>query len=331
MNINYNPVAGWIHPSRHRIMMLEALLRCFKMPTANPAIVFEHVTHIYPKITQPALNDVSLEIPPRGIYGLLGPNGAGKTTFLRLAAALMKPTQGRVLVGGYATAQEADHIRRLIGYLPQEYDLYPSLTGWEFLDYMALLSGVPDREKRIRELLAWIGLEHAAHKRLRTYSGGMKQRLALAQALLTQPPILLLDEPTTGLDPEERLHFKDWLLDYAQEHTVVLSSHLIEDIALLCHQVAVLRQGRVRYHGPVSGLLKVVEGKVWVAVLPRAHRRIQVKSMVPIATRVLEDGSGRVEVRFLWLKTDRPPVEGAQPTSPVLQDAYVYLQQGEQE
>ncbi|MDQ7029723.1 MAG: ABC transporter ATP-binding protein [Ardenticatenia bacterium] len=277
------------------------------------------------------MKGVSLEIPPRGIYGLLGPNGAGKTTFLRLAAALMEPTQGRVLVGGYNTAQEGDRIRRLIGYLPQEYELYPALTGWEFLDYMALLSGVSNREHRIRELLAWVGLEHVAHKRLCTYSGGMKQRLALAQALLTKPPILLLDEPTTGLDPEERLRFKDWLLDYAQEHTVVFSSHLVEDIALLCDHVAVLRRGRVRYQGPVADLVKVVEGKVWGVLLPRERRRIQVDGVVPIATRVLEDDPERVEVRFLWLADDPPPVEGAQPVRPTLQDAYVHLQQGSDE
>jgi len=297
------------------------------MSKQTAAIVCESVIYTYPKTIQPALNDVSLEIPPRGIYGLLGPNGAGKTTFLRLAAALMEPTQGRVLVGGYNTAQEGDQIRRLIGYLPQEYELYPTLTGWEFLDYMALLSGVANRKNRIRELLAWVGLEHAAHKRLRTYSGGMKQRLALAQALLTEPPILFLDEPTTGLDPEERLRFKDWLLDYAQAHTVVFSSHLVEDIALLCDHVAVLRRGRVRYQGPVADLVKVVEGKVWDVILTREHRRVQADGVVSIATRVLEDDPGRVEVRFLWLVDDPPPVEGARPVRPTLQDAYVYLQQ----
>ncbi len=294
------------------------------------AIVFERVTYTYPKANQPALDDVSLEIPSIGVYGLLGPNGAGKTTFLRLATGLMAPAQGRVLVGGYDTARNSHLVRRMIGYLPQEYELYPALTAYEFLDYMALLSGVPDREKRIRQLLAWVGLEHVADKRLRTYSGGMKQRLVLAQALLTEPPILFLDEPINGLDPEERLRFKDWLLDYAEEHTVVFSSHSIEDIALLCDWVGVLRRGQVRYHGSVAGLIKIVEGRVWIATLPRKHRRLQADGMMPTATRVLEDSSGRVEVRFLWLAGGPPPVESARPAEATLQDAYVYLQQGDE-
>lgn len=290
-------------------------------------IVFESVTYTYPKANRPALNAISLKIPSGGIYGLLGPNGAGKTTFLRLATGLMAPTHGRVFVGGHDTERDGHLVRRSIGYLPQEYELYPALTGWEFLDYMALLSGVPNREKRIRELLEWVGLERVACKRVRTYSGGMKQRLALAQALLGEPPILFLDEPTNGLDPEERLRFKDWLLDYAQNHTVVFSSHLVEDVALLSDRVAVLRQGQIRYEGPVIGLLKVVEGKVWAVILAREQRRVEGEGVVSIATRVVEDGSGRVEVRFLWLADGSPPVDGARPVTPTLQDAYVYLQQ----
>ncbi len=295
-------------------------------PERPAAIVFENVTHIYPKAAQPALKDVTLKIPRRGVYGLLGPNGAGKTTFMRLAAALIASSKGRVFVGGYDTQRESDRVRGIVGYLPQEYELYPTLSGWEFLDYMALLSGVSDREKRVRELIAWVGLEHAAHKPLRTYSGGMKQRIALAQAILSQPPILLLDEPTTGLDIEERLRFKDWLLNYAQGATVVFSSHLVEDIALLCDWVVVLRQGEIRYHGPVSDLIRMVEGKVWARVLPRDRRQVQAEGMVPIATRVLEDGSGYVETRFLWLIEGPPPMEDVKPVRPTLQDAYVYLQ-----
>ncbi len=295
------------------------------MPACEPAVVFEQVTHVYPGAQRPALAQVTLEIPFPGIYGLLGPNGAGKTTLLRLATALMAPTQGRVRIGGHDTVQAGDRVRRVIGYLPQEYELYPALTGWEFLDYMALLCDVPNREDRIRELLVWSGLEHVAHKRLSTYSGGMKQRLALAQTVLTRPPFLFLDEPTTGLDPEERLRFKEWLLDYAQDHTVVFSSHLVEDIALLSEQVAVLRQGRMRFAGPVAALIEVVAGKVWTAVLPRTQRRLQAKGAVPVATRVLESAD-RVETRFLWLAQGPPPVEGAQPVKPTLQDAYVYLQ-----
>jgi ABC-type multidrug transport system ATPase subunit len=191
---------------------------------------------------------------------------------------------------------------------------------------MALLAGLEDPKARATELLTWAGLRDAGRRKIRTYSGGMKQRLAVAQALLHEPPLLVLDEPTTGLDPEERLRFKDWLLDYAQEHTVVLSSHLVEDIALLCDRVAVLREGEIRYQGAVPDLVRLAEGKVWQVVLPRTARRVNEKGVVPVRTRVLEDGSGRVEVRFLWLRPGPPPVAEARPATPCLEDAYMYLQ-----
>ncbi len=301
------------------------------MRITQESIIFERVTHIYPGRNEPALENVDLVIPEKGVYGLLGPNGAGKTTLLRLAAALMEPTQGRVLVKGHDTRKDGHRIRRLIGYLPQEYDLFPMLTGREFLEYMALLEGLPQREKRINDLLAWIGLEKVAHRPIRTYSGGMKQRLALAQAVLSQPPILLLDEPTTGLDPEERLRFKDWLLDYAQNHTVVLSSHLVEDIALLSDRIAILRQGQLRCQGRLVELVKKVEGRVWIVILPWKQRDIlqKIEHLIPISTRVLEDGSGQLEVRFLWMASGTPPIPHAQLAKPTLQDIYKFIQIGE--
>ncbi len=292
---------------------------------------FQDVTYRYPRASRPALQKVTLSIPKGGVYGLLGPNGAGKTTFLRLLTTLLPPTQGRLRVLGRDTRQAPAAIRRHIGYLPQEYTLYPHLRGREFLHYMALLSGIDDPEGTVDTLLEWAGLRAAAERKIRSYSGGMKQRLAVAQALLGNPPLLVLDEPTTGLDPEERLRFKDWLLDYAQEHTVVLSSHLVEDIALLCDRVAVLRQGKVRYQGSLRALLHLVEGKVWQVVLPRQARRLRAAGLFPVRSRVLEDGTGQVEVRFVWLKAPPPPVPGAQPVQASLQDAYVYLQQGEGE
>ena len=292
------------------------------------AVHFEQVTYQYPRSARPALRGATVSIPQGGVFGLLGPNGAGKTTFLRLLTALLPPITGRVRVLNLDTTRAPLQVRRQIGYVPQEYALYPQLTGWEFLHYMALLAGLDEPAARADELLAWAGLRQAARRKIRTYSGGMKQRLAVAQALLGQPPLLVLDEPTTGLDPEERLRFKDWILEYAQEHTVVFSSHLVEDVALLCDRVAVLREGEVRYQGPVSGLIRLAEGKVWRVVLPRTARQIGGKGVLPVRTRVLEDGSGRMEVRFLWLGAGAPPIADAQPAAPRLEDAYVYVQRG---
>jgi len=297
-------------------------------PPSDQAVELQRVTYRYPKSSRPALDGVDFAIPAFGVFGLLGPNGAGKTTLLRLIAALMAPTRGRILVLGQDTVQNPAHVRRSIGYVPQEYDLYPHLTGREFLHYMALLAGIPQPEQRVMELLDWAGLQRAARHRLRTYSGGMKQRLAVAQALLTEPPILILDEPTTGLDPEERRRFKEWIFDYSRDHTVVFSSHLIEDIALLSHQVAVLRQGAVRFHGPVRDLLQVVAGRVWQVRLTRTQYAHRPSGMLPVSTRLVDGQPDQMELRFVWLAEGKPPLENAHPVAPALEDAYVFLQHG---
>lgn len=288
-------------------------------------VSFQNVTKRYKGSASPALSNISLEIPPRGIFGLLGPNGAGKSTFLRLIATLSRPTKGRVIVGDHESTREPAQVRKLIGYVPQEYTLYPNLTAWEFLDYMALLSGIKQRRQRIEEVLEMVGLRQVAHRGLKTFSGGMKQRVAIAQALLHRPPLLLIDEPTTGLDPEERVRFIEWVLAYGNQNTIVFSTHFVEDVSLTCDHVAILYQGTLLFCGRPSDLIRKAEGKVWRASVPREQWLIMQKQAVIIESRIREEMPGWVEVRYL---DDGPSPSNAamkEVVKPSLKDAYFYL------
>ncbi len=200
-----------------------------------------------------ALSDVDLTIPT-GMYGLLGPNGAGKTTLMRILAGILRPTDGTVWIGEHDCATEAGRVavKRTLGYLPQELGLYPDLSAREFLDYIGILKGMDDRtarQRRVDELLDTVALANVANRKLKTFSGGMKRRVGIAQALLNDPQLLIVDEPTAGLDPEERIRFRNLLADLAGDRTVLLSTHIVEDVAQTCRMLAVLAGGHVRFHG----------------------------------------------------------------------------------
>src|SRR5579872_2937137 len=195
-----------------------------------------------------ALEGINLSIPG-GMYGLLGPNGAGKTTLMRILAGILRPSSGRLCIGGYdyETEKGRVEVKRLLGYLPQEMGVYPDLNAREFLDYVAILKGMDDRRarsRRVDELLEIVSLTAVARRKLKTFSGGMKRRVGIAQALLNDPRLLIVDEPTAGLDPEERIRFRNVLADAAAERTVILSTHILEDIAQTCQRMAVLHEGR---------------------------------------------------------------------------------------
>lgn len=286
---------------------------------------FQNVTKRYKGNDTPALHRVSLEIPAGGIFGLLGPNGAGKTTFLRLVATLSKPTEGHVIVGGYETTREPAYVRKLIGYVPQEYTLYPQLTAWEFLDYMALLSGIKKRREIIKEVLEVVGLTQVSHQPLKTFSGGMKQRVAIAQAILHRPPLLLIDEPMRGLDPEERAYFTEWLLTYSSRNTIIFSTHLIEDVASTCNHIAILHQGNVLFNGSTRDLIREAEGKIWQTVIPREQWLVMQKQKTVIESRVREDAPRWVEIRYLDEGFQLKEGVEAKPVKPSLKDAYFYL------
>ncbi|WP_028986330.1 ABC transporter ATP-binding protein [Thermicanus aegyptius] len=210
-----------------------------------------------------ALVEMNLKIE-KGIFGLLGPNGAGKTTLMRILATLLKPTNGTALLNG-RSLDHPEEVRKIIGYLPQHFQIYPKITAMEFLDYVAVMKGIGDPRRRKAEIMARleeVNLSSVAHKKVGTYSGGMKQRLGVAQALLGNPEILIVDEPTTGLDPEERVRLRNLFARFGLDRILILSTHIVSDIENLCHTVGVLDGGRLRYSGDLPRLRHFAEGKV---------------------------------------------------------------------
>lgn len=211
-----------------------------------------------------AVDQVSATLKP-GVYGLLGANGAGKTTLMRMLCGILEPTSGEVLLNGIPITELGEDYRDLLGYLPQDFGYYPGYTAGEFLSYLAVLKGIPSRkaERKIMELLEITGLTGVKDKKVRTFSGGMKQRLGIAQALLNEPKILVLDEPTAGLDPKERVRFRNLITDYASDRIVLLSTHIVSDIEAAADRVFLMKQGRFLCKGSVSELTEMAEGKVW--------------------------------------------------------------------
>ena len=217
-----------------------------------------------------ALDGLDLTVPT-GMFGLLGANGAGKTTLMRILAGILRPSSGRVTVGRHDIGTGAGRIavQRDLGYLPQDLGVYPDLTARQFLDYVALLKGMDDRtvrRRRVGELLEVVALTAHADRRLRGFSGGMRQRVGIAQALLADPQLLIVDEPTAGLDPEERIRFRTLLSQFAGRRSVLLSTHIVDDIAQTCREVAVLAKGRLIFRGTVDELTRRAEGQVWSIV-----------------------------------------------------------------
>jgi ABC-type multidrug transport system ATPase subunit len=261
-----------------------------------------------------------------GVIGLLGPNGAGKTTLMRMLATLLTPTEGTARIGGYDVRQAADRrqIKRILGYLPQELGLYPNLNAYEFLDYMAILKGMHDgavRKKRITQLLETVGLADVARRRLKGYSGGMKRRVGLAQALLTDPQFLIVDEPTAGLDPEERIRIRTMLseLALAGERVILLSTHIVEDVAQTCRRLIVLHKGQIRFDGAPEALASLAEGRTWQITRATGARpeHLTVVSILPRASGI--------EYRVVG---DARPEDEAAPVAPGMEDGYLWLMAG---
>jgi len=259
-----------------------------------------------------ALADVDLDLEA-GVIGLLGPNGAGKTTLLRLLATALPPSRGKVRVLGrdVEVLAERTEIRRRLGYLPQEVGFPRGFTAFAFVDYIALLKEWADpaaRHAEVRRVLDQVGLSDAATKRIRAMSGGQRRRVALAQALLGSPPVLVLDEPTTGVDPEQRVTLRTVLAELARTSIVVLSTHQTEDVAALCERVVVLDRGRVRYDGAVTDLVDRAAGRVWLADQPD-----------PAATVSWRTGTGR------YRNVATQARDGVEHVEPSLEDAYLLL------
>jgi ABC-2 type transport system ATP-binding protein len=265
------------------------------------------------------LRDVRLEIRP-GVLGLLGPNGAGKSTLMRILATVTRPTEGRVLWNGGDIERTPDPLRRVLGYLPQDFGVYSHLTAQEFLEYLAAVKGLDGAaaRRRIDELLAVVNLGEARSRLLGGFSGGMKQRVGIAQALLNDPQLLIVDEPTAGLDPEERVRFRNLLSELSGERIVILSTHIVSDVEAVATDIAVLGGGRLLAHAAPEELLRRVEGRVWELLVPSAEVPAIKQSYLVTATARRAEG---VRVRLV---SDAQPGAGAAPAPPMLEDAYLH-------
>ena len=233
-----------------------------------------------------AIHHGNLEIP-NGIFGLLGENGAGKTTLMRVLATVLAPNSGTVSMDDILFEEKNyGEIQKRIGYLPQEIDLYPGLTLQECLEYMGALSGIPQKEcrERIRYYLEKTGLTEHRRKKMKQLSGGMKRRAGLIQALLNDPEFLIVDEPTTGLDPEERIRIRNLLVDFSENRTVLFSTHVVEDLAATCNKLAVMKKGQFLYAGSMRGLMEEAEGHVWVCEVKDEDEARELERKYPISS-----------------------------------------------
>lgn len=229
-----------------------------------------------------AVDNISTTLTP-GVYGLLGANGAGKTTLMRMLCGILEPSSGEVFFNDREITSMGASYRNVLGYLPQDFGYYPNYTAMEFMLYMAALKGIPNHiaVKRIKKLLSTVDLSHVASRRIKTFSGGMKQRVGIAQALLNNPKILILDEPTAGLDPKERVRFRNLLSEYAGDKIVILSTHIVSDIEAIADEVLLMKKGRIVQRGTVWDLIQKAEGKVWeLTVSPREVQHWQAKTTV---------------------------------------------------
>jgi ABC-2 type transport system ATP-binding protein len=265
-----------------------------------------------------ALRNVQLSLKP-GVLGLLGPNGAGKSTLMRILATITQPSSGRVLWNDNDIARNPDALRGVLGYLPQDFGVYPHLSAIEFLDYLAAVKGIPPAaaRQRITELLALVNLADAAKRPLGGYSGGMRQRVGIAQALLNDPQLLIVDEPTAGLDPEERVRFRNLLSELSGERIVILSTHIVSDVEAVATDIAILAQGQLLAQGAPETLLSQVTGKIWEVVVPSADLpALRGKYLVSSAAHRTDGVHARVVA-------PAAPAAAARQLEPSLEDAYL--------
>jgi ABC-type multidrug transport system ATPase subunit len=265
-----------------------------------------------------ALSKVQLALGP-GVLGLLGPNGAGKSTLMRILATITQPSSGRVLWNDVEIAHHPDPLRTVLGYLPQDFGVYPNLNALEFLEYLAAVKGIQTAaaRKRIGELLELVNLTEVAKRPLGGYSGGMRERIGIAQALLNDPQRLIVDEPTAGLDPEERVRFRNLLSELSGERIVILSTHIVSDVEAVASSIAILAHGHLIAHDVPEALLASVAGKVWQVVVPSSELYALRQKHLVSSTAHRSDG---VHARVV---ADAAPENAARPLDPVLEDAYL--------
>ena len=283
-------------------------------------IEIKNLTKIYPRGKKKALNGVNIEIG-QGIFGLIGRNGAGKTTLMRIVATIMDATDGEIYFDGKELKANKDEFRSSLGYLPQSTKLMPRMNIVEFLDYVCILKGIKnkaERKERIASAIETVGLVGEEKKRLGKYSGGMLRRAGIAQALIGDPKVLIIDEPTTGLDPEERLYFLNLLSKIAMERTIIFSTHITADIEHLCNNICVLEQGEVKYLGEKAEFINRIEGKLYEHTGTQYEEEQLRKDTVVTSVAYVD---GRPRVRYV---AEAPLFEGSVPVTPTLEDSYIY-------
>ena len=288
-------------------------------------LTIRELTKIYPGPVA-ALQGIDLDIPT-GMFGLLGPNGAGKTTLMRILAGLLEPTSGSVTLDGQDVLSRPETIWSQLGYLPQEFGFYPHLTGEAMLRHLLTLKGAsaPGGTKKLAtDLLERVNLSFAAHRKVKTYSGGMRQRLGLAQAIAGYPRLIIVDEPTAGLDPEERLRFYRLLAELAASRTVLLSTHIVEDVAVLCPRFAVIRAGRLVAETSPSVARAVLQDAVFEGTVASEDELRALSRERTVTQAILIEGKNRVRV----YEADGRPPDGFEPVAPTLEDAYLLMMKG---
>lgn len=276
--------------------------------------------NIMKKYNKPVLNNINLHLT-EGVYGLLGPNGAGKSTLIRTICDIEAPSSGEVLYDGTAVSELGEQYRDILGYVPQKVGYYPDFTARDFLVYMATVKGLEksSHKKRIDEVLDLVSLKDTGRKKIKNFSGGMKQRLGIAQAILNHPRILILDEPTVGLDLEERLHFKQFISEYASERIVIFATHIVSDIEDIGNEILILQNGTIRKQASQEELLLQIAGKVWDCKCDK-DTAYTLKQKYKVSNTKVKNGA--VNMRIL---AEEKPVAQAVPAEGNLQDLYLYL------
>ncbi len=275
------------------------------------------LTRQFGKVT--AVDHLNLTIT-NGVYGLLGVNGAGKTTLMRMICTLITPTQGQILCNGKDIFQMEGDYRKLLGYLPQDFGFYPEFTVEEYLRYIAALKGLRPgaARRRIKELLPQVGLQKAAHKKMKTLSGGMKRRAGIAQAMLNDPKILILDEPTAGLDPTERVRFRNLISELSQERIIILSTHIVSDVEYIANEIWLMKDGRLLQQGTLEQILSAMQVCVWVCHVPQS---LASKMMKQFRVSNMKSEGKTTQLRVI---SPTPPAEDAIQVEPTLEDVFLY-------
>jgi ABC-type multidrug transport system ATPase subunit len=280
-------------------------------------LIIENLTHVYGNGVR-ALDEVNLTIP-RGMYGLLGPNGAGKSTLMRTIATLQAPTSGHIRFGDIDVLKTPELLRRTLGYLPQDFGVYPRVSAYDMLDHMAVLKGIAnakDRKETVEHLLNQVNLWNVRKKAIAGFSGGMRQRFGIAQALIGDPRLIIVDEPTAGLDPEERNRFLNLLAEIGENVVVILSTHIVEDVSDLCPAMAIICDGRIVSEGAPVDLVAKLKGRIWKKIIDKSELEAAKARYNVISTRLL---AGRTVIHIL---SDDNPGDGFTPVEGGLEDVY---------